>query len=103
MNKFSFIFSIIILISAGCHRPEITTSIYSVPALDSEQKAEVLRKALANKLPTELEQVEIDVQSRTLTISFNERQCRKMNVEQVIAESGFAVNHRPAYDQKHKK
>ncbi|MFC1467855.1 hypothetical protein ACFLQY_04100 [Verrucomicrobiota bacterium] len=103
MNKYGFILPLIMFLVTGCHRPEIITSTYSVPGLDNEQKAATLRQALESKLTRELQQVEIDVQSRTLTVSFNEKLCRAMNVEQVIAETGFSVNHRPAFNPKRKK
>jgi hypothetical protein len=85
------------LIFSGCHRPDTLTRTYHVPALDTPQKAKALHAALNAAIPNEISEVKVDLQARTLTATFNEQKCRTMNLEQLIAESGFAVNERPAY------
>ena len=102
MHKLRIIISLIALIAAGCHRPTTITSTYTVPALDSEQKAATLQKILNTKLPGALHSIETDIPSRTVTVSFDEQLCRKMNMELVIAEAGFTVNHRPGHLQTRK-
>lgn len=102
MHKFRIIISLLALTAAGCHRPAVITATYTVPALDNEQKAATLQQALKARLPNELQAIETDIESRTVTVSFDERLCRKMNVEVVIAEAGFMVNHRPGYARKEK-
>lgn len=92
-----------ILIVTGCHRPTHMTRTYSIPALDTQQKANALKNVLNTRFPNALQSIEADLQSRTVTITFDEQSCRTMNIEQLIAETGFAVNHRPGLAQKTSK
>lgn len=101
MRTYPIIISLLLFLAVGCHRAELITASYLIPALDSEEKVTVLTQALTTQLPNQLQLIESDIQSHTLTISFHEQLCRTMNVEQVIAEAGFAVNSRPRYDPKH--
>jgi hypothetical protein len=85
---------------SGCHRPDTLTRTYHVPALDTPQEAKALHAFLNAAIPGEISDINVDLQARTLTATFNEQKCRTMNIEQLIAESGFAVNERPIYSTK---
>lgn len=100
MYKHGLILALIAIATAGCHRPQTMSAVYNVPDLDSQQKVAALEKALKTGLPDGIKSIDSDIQAHTLTVTFNEQLCRTMNVEEMIAEAGFAANYRPAYAKK---
>jgi len=77
-----------------CYRKEIVTSKYEVPEMATSAAANYIQTALRSVQGYESSSV--DLESRTITISYYSSTVRKMNFEETIAMAGFAVNGRPA-------
>jgi hypothetical protein len=78
-----------------CFRKEIVSTDYNVPDMDTQAKATFLQNRLKT-IPGYVEST-YNLSSHTMTVSYKSSTVRKMNFEEVIAQSGFAVNLRPAY------
>lgn len=77
----------------ACFRPEIVSSDYTIPEMDTPEEAAFIQDRM-RVLPGYVDST-YNLPSRTLTISYRSSQIRKMNFEEAIALSGFAVNNRP--------
>lgn len=77
-----------------CFRKEVLEEHYHVPQLTNEQAARYLRAHL--KTIPGLVDVGFNLSTQTVTVKYQSSTIRKMNIEEKIAESGFAVNGRPA-------
>ncbi len=75
-------------------RKEIVSDDYHVP----EMKSEAAGRYLQNRVKTVPGYVKssFDLNSQTMSIAYKSTTVRKMNFEEAIALSGFAVNNRPA-------
>jgi copper chaperone CopZ len=78
-----------------CFRKEIVSADYLVPAMRTTEAANYIQSRL--KAVPGYESSSYDLSSHTITVDYKSSQVRKMNFEEAIAQSGFAVNHRPAY------
>ena len=78
----------------GCFRKEVVSERFTIPEMDSPQKAAYLQQVI-RLLPGYLDS-RSDLENRTLTIVYASSQIRKMNFEEAIALAGFPVNSRPA-------
>ena len=86
--------AMLVLLSAGCFRAEEQVAVYHIPAMTSPA-AESLLRARLKGLPG-IENISADLQANTLTVTYQSSTIRKINIEETIAFSGFAVNNRPA-------
>ena len=84
-----------------CFRKEVVASGYYVPEMRTPAAATYLQN-IARSMPG-YESSSTDLEDRTLTISYYSSMVRKMNFEEAIALSGFAVNGRPAHPESEKK
>jgi hypothetical protein len=78
----------------GCFRKEIVSATFSIPEMDSPQKAAYLQQVIRVQ-PGYIDS-RSDLEFHTLTIDYASSLIRKMNFEEAIALSGFSVNNRPA-------
>jgi copper chaperone CopZ len=83
-----------------CFRKEIVSTDYAVPEMNTSAEAIFLQNRLKT-IPGFVES-SYNLSSHTLTVSYKSSTVRKMNFEEAIAQSGFAVNHRPAYPNTNK-
>jgi hypothetical protein len=79
----------------GCFRKEVVSESFSIPEMDSPQKAAYLQQVI--RLQPGYLDSRSDLANRTLTIDYASSQIRKMNFEEAIAQAGFSVNSRPAH------
>ncbi len=77
-----------------CYRKEIVSDTFHVPDMATDIAAAYLQGRM--KGVPGYEGSTVDLANRTLTISYMSSTVRKMNFEEAIALSGFAVNGRPA-------
>lgn len=77
-----------------CFRQEIVSDEYRVPEMATPAAAAYLQNML-NVLPGHVDST-YNLADRTLTVRYKSSLIRKMNIEETIALSGFAVNNRPA-------
>lgn len=77
-----------------CFRKEQVSDVYHIPAMKSQEAATYLRGRMKT-IPGYVDS-KVDLQASTMTVSYNSSTVRKMNFEEAIALSGFAVNSRPA-------
>jgi len=77
-----------------CFRKEIVSADYHVPQMTTPQSAAYIQSHL--KAVPGYESSTYDLATTTLTVSYQSSTVRKMNFEEAIALSGFAVNGRPA-------
>ncbi len=77
-----------------CFRQEIVESGYHIPDMATPAAAAYLQDRL--KAVPGYEGSSYDLASRTMTVKYQGSTVRKMNFEEAIAQSGFAVNQRPA-------
>lgn len=86
--------AMLISASAGCFRQENQVAVYSVPAMASPAAGTYLENHI-KRIPG-VKSTAIDIQARTLTVTYESSTIREMNIEEGIALAGFAVNGRPA-------
>ena len=77
-----------------CFRKEIVSTDYHVPEMKTPATASYLQNRL-KAVPGYLDS-SFNLSTQTMTIEYKSSSVRKMNFEEAIALSGFAVNHRPA-------
>jgi hypothetical protein len=77
-----------------CFRKEIVSDEYHVPDMMTAAAATYLQQAV--RAVPGYEDSSANLESRTLTISYQSSTVRKMNFEEAIALAGFSVNGRPA-------
>ncbi|MDF7800760.1 hypothetical protein P4C99_14895 [Pontiellaceae bacterium B1224] len=78
-----------------CFRKEIVSADYHIPDMKTEAAASYIQSRLKS-VPGYTDS-SYNLASRSMTVSYKSSTVRKMNFEEAIAQSGFAVNHRPAY------
>ena len=78
-----------------CFRKEIVSDAYRVPDMKTAAAAEYLQKRL-QALPGYVDST-YDLSGGTLTVRYKSSVIRMMNIEEAIAQAGFAVNDRPAH------
>ena len=77
-----------------CFRKEIVSSDYHIPEMKTAEAATHIQSQL--KTIPGYENSAYDLSTKNMTVSYKSSMIRKMNFEEAIALSGFAVNHRPA-------
>lgn len=77
-----------------CFRKEIQEEQYHVPKLTNEEAARYLQGHL--KTIPGLVDIAFNLSEQTVTVKYKTSTVRKMNIEEKIALTGFAVNGRPA-------
>ena len=77
-----------------CFRKEQVSDAYRIPDMKSQEAATYLRGRMKT-IPGYVDST-VDLAANTMTITYNSSTVRKMNFEETIALSGFAVNNRPA-------
>ena len=93
--KKCFALSILLpLLALGCFRQEVQVAEYHIPAMTTPAVDAYLQAHL--KAIPGIKSISSDLQTQTLTVSYQSSTIRKMNIEEGIAFSGFAVNNRPA-------
>ncbi|MDF7809038.1 hypothetical protein P4E94_16450 [Pontiellaceae bacterium B12219] len=83
-----------------CFRKEIVSADYTIPEMNTPAEAAFLQNRLKT-IPGYVEST-YNLSSHTMTVSYKSSTVRKMNFEEAIALSGFAVNNRPAYPNTNK-
>ncbi|MBN2162333.1 MAG: hypothetical protein JXR25_15075 [Pontiellaceae bacterium] len=79
---------------AGCYREEVVSSDYHIPDMTTPRISGYIQNILKT-LPGYVD-CACDMTTQTLKVSYQSSVLRKMNIEETIAYSGFAVNDRPA-------
>lgn len=82
------------ILALGCFRQELQVAEYHVPAMTSPATEAYLQSRLKG-FPG-IKMISGDLETQILTVSYQSNTIRKMNIEEAIAISGFAVNNRPA-------
>ncbi len=77
-----------------CFRKEIVSDDYHIPEMKTPAAASYIQNRL--KAVPGYVSSDFNIASQTMTVSYKSSTVRKMNFEEAIALSGFAVNHRPA-------
>jgi copper chaperone CopZ len=77
-----------------CFRKEILDADYHVPNMSTPAAAQYLQNKLKG-LPG-IENGTFNLETHVITISYQSSTIRQMNIEEAIAQAGFAVNNRPA-------
>jgi hypothetical protein len=78
-----------------CFRKEIVSAEYKIPEMQTPEVARYIQQRLKKALPGVVE-TRADLANHTLWVSYKSSTIRKMNIEEEIAQMGFAVNYRPA-------
>lgn len=82
------------LLAMGCFRQELQVAEYHIPALSTPAVATHLQSRL--KHLRGIKTISANLENQTLTVGYQSRTIRTMNIEETISIIGFAVNNRPA-------
>jgi len=93
-NQTAALFALLLSLTSGCFRQEVQVATYSVPEMKTPA-AETYLQGRLRTLPGFME-ASFDLEAHTITVTYDSNTIRTMNIEEVIALSGFAVNGRPA-------
>lgn len=96
--------SLLLLLSSilftGCFRPKNSTSEYHIPDMTTPAMESYIITTIKS-LPG-IETITANLNQRTITVSYQNKILRSMNIEELIATSGFSVNNRPAHPNKNR-
>ncbi len=76
-----------------CFRQEIQSASFHIAKLNTTAQAAYIQNRL-KAVPGYVDS-SLDLENRTITVRYQSTDIRKMNFEEAIALSGFAVNNRP--------
>lgn len=77
-----------------CFRKEVVSDDFTIPEMKTTAAATYIQNRLKT-VPGYTDST-YNLANQTMTVSYQSSTVRKMNFEEAIALSGFAVNHRPA-------
>ena len=85
-----------LVLAASCRKQDIRTVIIRVPGMKTEACRERVVAAIgATAYGVEMDTVEADVGSRTVTLDYDSMKLSLKNIEAAIAEAGFRANEVP--------
>jgi len=84
----------VLALAQGCFRQEVQVAEYSVPKMSTAASGAYIQGRLKG-IPG-ISNSTVNVENRTITVTYQSSTIRTMNIEEAIALSGFAVNNRPA-------
>jgi copper chaperone CopZ len=91
----------VLMLLTSCRVKDIRTIEISVPDMKNAACAEIVRKAVLTT--PNVRSGEIDMQRRTVTVTYDSIQLSLKNIEFSIADAGFAADMVPANDEARKK
>jgi len=77
-----------------CFRKEIVSANYSIPEMNSPERATYIQGYL--KAVPGFVDSRVELENHTLTVEYQSSVVRKINFEEAISQCGFRVNNRPA-------
>ncbi len=85
-----------VLAVAGCRKTDIRTVTVSVPDMRNRACAKIIGDALSRQMGVKPEKLKIDLNTRTVEVTYDSLFVAKKNIEFTIAEAGFNANEVPA-------
>lgn len=83
----------------GCFRQEVLTVDISVPQMGSPECRRLVLQALGRLEQDAIVQVEPNVQTRVVTVTYNSTRLALKNIEHAITAAGFDANEEKATDE----
>lgn len=88
---------LVVAVLQGCRGYDKRTITISVPEMKNRECAQRIASALANKPGIGPEnKFSVDIDTRTVTITYDSMLLAKKNIEFLIADAGFSANEVPA-------
>lgn len=94
MKTFFLAITWIAVLTTGCFRQEVQVAEYHIPDMSSPSDEAYIRARIKGIYG--VESISSDLESHTLTVSYQSSTIRTMNIEESISIIGFSVNNRPA-------
>ncbi len=91
-------FSLLCLFAVSCRRNDFRTAIIHVPGMKNKACAEMVVKVARRRSngPEKSDNVRVNMDERTVVVTYNSLKHSLKNIEHDIAKSGFAANDVPA-------
>ena len=86
----------LVLMGSACFRADIQAHQIIVPELSTEEQAALIRAAFSYTTDTSaVRRVEIDLNRKIVTVTYNSRRTARRNLEFTVADVGFHANDLP--------
>jgi copper chaperone CopZ len=97
MNRLlTTVFLVVAILGAGCRKADIRTFTISVPDMKNQACVTVIVNTLMREQAVRGEDVQADLEKRTVTVKYDSLQRAQKNLVFAIAKAGFTANGVPA-------
>lgn len=95
MNRLFYSLCVIAIVAVGCRVRDVRTFEIHCPGMVNQACVDVISRALA-PLFADPNAVQVDLQRRMVTVTYDSLTMSRKNIEFFIADAGFAANDIPA-------
>lgn len=82
--------------AVSCRRQDMRTAVISVPEMKNAKCAEIVSEAVQRSQGIGPKDVQVDLEKRTVTVTYDSLQRARKNLEYAIRSAGFSANEIPA-------
>jgi len=86
----------LVVILASCRKQDLRTQTIRVPEMKNAACASIVAEALQRQQGIPPEWIKVDIENRTVTVTYDSLQRALKNLEFAIADAGFQANETPA-------
>ncbi len=95
-NLLLVIMAVVVILSVSCRKHDVRTMWISVPEMKNQACADRIKGALGKVKGVSNMLTEVNIEDRTVLVTYESTLMSMKNIEFYIAEAGFAANEVPA-------
>jgi copper chaperone CopZ len=95
-NLLLLILSIVVVSSVSCRKHDVRTMWISVPEMKNQACADYIKNAVNKVKGVERDLTEINLEDKTVLVTYQSTLMSMKNIEFYIADAGFSANEVPA-------
>ena len=99
----TLIWLFLLLAVVSCRKDDIRTAAVHVPAMQSEECAQIIKTALAREQTIKKPDIDVSLESRMIFVKYNSLHRSVKNIEFTVAHAGFDANEVPADPEARQK
>jgi copper chaperone CopZ len=89
--------AVVFLVTPSCRQQDLRQAVIHVPAMDSPEKAFEVKRVLSASAGVLGETVEVDMEQRTVRLTYESLVTALKNLEFAVSQAGYAANSVPAH------
>ena len=95
-NFLLLVLAVVVVLSVSCRQHDVRTMWVSVPEMKNQACADRIKSAVGKVKGIESALTEVDLENKTVLVTYQSTLMSMKNIEFYIAEAGFSANEVPA-------